>query len=227
MNKTHARINRIAGLIVLWLLFVTCNAAQTTTSSQDISLPVAVKIDPAILKGQVGRYELPPEVAPHFILDVTLENDELFLKPSHQESRQLAAISATEFFDVNEPDRRLEFQKDDKGNVTGVAVKGVGPSFTARKLILPPPSLTGNTTFSLKGHPNAKIVALAGTFNNRNQSQTLFAREGDDWVCRIDLVPGKHAYKFVIDGNWITDPSHPNTEDDGQGNIKSVLVKEK
>ena len=94
----------------------------------------------------------------------------------------------------------------------------------ADKLTLPTASLTGNAAFKLKGYPNARTVALAGSFNDWNQSQTLFAREGDGWVCRINLAPGKYAYKFVVDGNWITDPANPVSEDDGNGNINSVLI---
>jgi CubicO group peptidase (beta-lactamase class C family) len=94
----------------------------------------------------------------------------------------------------------------------------------ADKMTLPTASLTGNTEFKLKGYPNARTVALAGSFNEWNQTQTLFAKEGDGWVCRINLAPGKYAYKFVVDGNWITDPANPVSEDDGGGNMNSVLI---
>jgi 1,4-alpha-glucan branching enzyme len=76
----------------------------------------------------------------------------------------------------------------------------------------------------LKGYADASIVALAGSFNNWNQSEFIFGKEGDEWVCRIDLEPGKHAYKFIVDGNWLLDPANPNTEDDDYGVKNSVIM---
>ena len=78
--------------------------------------------------------------------------------------------------------------------------------------------------FRLKGYPNARVVAVAGSFNDWNQSQVLCGKESDDWICRLDLAPGKYTYKFIIDGDWILDPANPNTEDDERGFTNSVLV---
>jgi hypothetical protein len=87
------------------------------------------------------------------------------------------------------------------------------------------PSVVGNTTFRLKGVGHAKRVTLAGSFNNWDRAATLCAREGDDWVCRVDLPPGKHAYRFVVDGGWFLDPENATVEEDGRGGLHSVLVK--
>lgn len=95
-------------------------------------------------------------------------------------------------------------------------------TFIARKRLRPSPS--GNMTFKLAGYPDAKSVALVGTFTNWNPAQAFFTREGDVWVCRVELPPGKYAYKFIVDGNWITDPANPATEKDDKGNANSVMV---
>jgi CubicO group peptidase (beta-lactamase class C family) len=189
-----------------------------------MTLPVAVKVDAAVLKNYAGRYQVDPKIAPNLVLDVTVENGELWIQPSGQEKHKLMALSDSEFWDEQLENSRLAFTKDEKGSVASINIESGGSKFAAKRLTLPPPSLTGNTAFKLKGYPNAKIVALAGSFNNWNQSQTLFAKEGDEWVCRIDLAPGKYAYKFVVDGNWITDPANPVSEDDGGGNMNSVLI---
>jgi hypothetical protein len=68
------------------------------------------------------------------------------------------------------------------------------------------------------------VVALAGTFNEFNQSQLICGKEADGWICRVDLAPGKYTYKFVIDGDWILDPDNPSTEDDERGFTNSVIV---
>ncbi len=41
-----------------------------------------------------------------------------------------------------------------------------------------------------------------------------------------DLEPGKHAYKLIVDGNWLLDPANPNAEDDDYGVKNSVRRKE-
>jgi beta-lactamase regulating signal transducer with metallopeptidase domain len=174
----------------------------------------------------IGRYEVDPSRAENFVLDITLENGELWLKPSHADKRKLLQTSETSFTDVYS-DFRVTFIQGDKGRIIGMRLDSWGSdNVTARRLMLPQPSRHGNTTFRLKGYPNARIVALAGSFNNWNQSQLLFAREGDEWVCRVSLPPGKHQYKFIIDGNWITDPGNGTIVNDGRGNMNSLLTAE-
>lgn len=179
------------------------------------------------LQDYVGRFEADPSVLENFIFDIVLEKDELWIKPSHEPKRKLAAKS-TDSFVINELEIPIKFNRDAKGMVASLTLETFSPSggktLTARKLVLPPANVTGNTTFRLKGYAGARVVALAGTFNDWNQSQLLFEKEGDEWVCRIDLAPGKYTYKFIIDGNWILDPENPNTEDDERGHTNSVLV---
>ncbi|MEW6278190.1 MAG: glycogen-binding domain-containing protein, partial [Candidatus Eremiobacterota bacterium] len=35
--------------------------------------------------------------------------------------------------------------------------------------------------------------------------------------------PGGHAYKYVVDGRWIADPSNGHRESDGFGGLNSLL----
>ena len=178
-------------------------------------------------KKYVGRYEVEPvSIIPISTLDVTFTNGNLWLKPSSVKKRKLKPQSKIEFVDEVE-NRKYKFNLNENGEVQSITFDYEGENYTARKLILPAPSVKGNTTFKLKGYPEANIIALAGSFNNWEPSQLLFAREGDTWVCRIDLAPGKHTYKFIVDGDWITDPANPKTEEDEAGNVTSVLVVEK
>jgi beta-lactamase regulating signal transducer with metallopeptidase domain len=82
---------------------------------------------------------------------------------------------------------------------------------------------TALTTFRLEGFEDARIVTLAGSFNDWDPSAQLLTREGDEWVCRLELPPGKYGYKFVVDGKWMTDPANPFREKDGHGNTNSNL----
>ena len=82
--------------------------------------------------------------------------------------------------------------------------------------------ITVPVTFTLKGYPAASKVILAGSFNNWNEHKQEMMRQPDGWSVTLDLPGGKHTYKFIIDGRWITDPENPIIEDDGYGNKNSV-----
>jgi 1,4-alpha-glucan branching enzyme len=79
-------------------------------------------------------------------------------------------------------------------------------------------------TFALVGYPNAKEVILAGSFNNWNEHAIKMEKTKDGWVYSLPLSGGKHHYKFIIDGEWITDPDNPVREYDGDGHINSVYM---
>ncbi len=54
--------------------------------------------------------------------------------------------------------------------------------------------------------PAAKKVCLAGNFNSWNVN-SLPMKKGKDgtWAISIKLRPGKHEYKFFVDGAWAQD----------------------
>lgn len=183
----------------------------------------AKNFSPEVLKKYVGRFEVETGIIPISTLDVTLEGNELWIKPSLVKRRRLAHHSGATFRDEIDG-RQFRFQKDADGKIVSVSFEYEGGTYTAPRVVLPPPSLKGNTTFRLKGHPDASVVVLSGTFNFWHQSEILFGREGDEWICRIDLEPGKHAYKFIVDGNWLLDPENPNTEEDDYGVRNSVIL---
>ena len=204
-------------LITLSLLFV-FQEKETPPQEQTPSIN---------LQDYVGRYQADPTIVENFILDVFVEKDQLWIKPSHSPKTQLAAKS-TDNFVITAINGLIVFNRDAKGLVESLTIAqspaASAKPLIAKKLTLPAPSLKGNATFRLKGHPNARIVAVAGSFNDWNQSQVLCGKEADEWVCRIDLKPGKYTYKFIIDGDWILDPANPDTEDDERGFTNSVLL---
>ncbi|HEX6066243.1 MAG TPA: S41 family peptidase [Longimicrobiales bacterium] len=71
-------------------------------------------------------------------------------------------------------------------------------------------------TFELSGYDQAKQVFVAGSFNSWSPSATPLARQGDKWVARVDVEPGRVVYKFIVDGEWLTDPANRETEGTGQ-----------
>ena len=78
-------------------------------------------------------------------------------------------------------------------------------------------------TFRLKGYADAKEVSVAGSFNDWSASSAKMKRQGDQWIVETIAEPGKHMYKFVIDGQWIIDPANKETEIEN-GYTNSVVV---
>jgi hypothetical protein len=79
-----------------------------------------------------------------------------------------------------------------------------------------------NHAFVLQGYPEAKQVILSGTFNNWAEQGYLMKRVGDAWEMGVYLLPGKHQYKFIVDGVWITDPANPLWEENEHSTGNSI-----
>jgi len=182
-----------------------------------------IKVAPALLRQYVGRYEIDPKFAHDFVLYVTVKDDSIWVKPSYLRPRQLMPDSESRFYD-SESDLHVTFIKDERGNVTGVTLNIGQGDMLVKKMPPPVPSLRGNTTFTLPGHTDAEAVAVYGSFNNWIQTKNYCGRQGDGWICRIDLAPGKYTYRFLVDGIGLNDPANSATEDDGNGRIDSVIV---
>lgn len=66
-------------------------------------------------------------------------------------------------------------------------------------------------TFRLKGYASAKNIVVAGGFNDWSTASAKMKRVGNEWVVETEAEPGKHLYKFVVDGQWILDPANKQT----------------
>jgi hypothetical protein len=80
-----------------------------------------------------------------------------------------------------------------------------------------------NYTFRLKGKPEFRNVFVGGDFNDWNPKSLPMRREGSDWVLPLYLAPGKHRYKFLVNGNWILDPGNKLWEQNEFNTGNSVL----
>jgi enterochelin esterase family protein len=183
-----------------------------------------VKVSPALLQQYVGRYEVDPKFAHDFVLYVSVKDGSLWIKPSYLRPRRVMGESESRFYDSEIPDLRLAFIKDQKGNVTGLTLNSGQGDMLVKKMAPPVPSLTGNTTFTLPGHTDAEAVAVYGSFNDWIQTKNYCAKQGDGWICRLALAPGKYTYKFLVDGVGLNDPANSATEDDGNGHVDSVII---
>ena len=55
--------------------------------------------------------------------------------------------------------------------------------------------------------PEATSVSLAGDFTHWQQEPIPMRRDHNGvWTATVALTPGRHAYRFIVDGEWRDDP---------------------
>ena len=80
-------------------------------------------------------------------------------------------------------------------------------------------------TFYWRNNKNASQVILSGSFNQWSTDAMPMEKTDSGWIRTVALPPGKHWYKFIVDGNWTVDTDNSQKENDGLGNINSVYYK--
>ncbi len=80
-----------------------------------------------------------------------------------------------------------------------------------------------SVVFSLKA-PQAKNVLLAGDFTDWEQhARPLKKNGGEVWKTQVNVPMGRHHYKFIVDGEWQTDPTCKECEANGFGTTNNVI----
>ena len=73
--------------------------------------------------------------------------------------------------------------------------------------------------------PQARSAAVAGNFNNWEPKRTAMRKDpGGDWKATVWLPPGRYEYRFIVDGQWVSDPSAKESAPNGFGSTNSVVV---
>jgi 1,4-alpha-glucan branching enzyme len=90
-----------------------------------------------------------------------------------------------------------------------------------------PHFIEGGVLFSLVA-PEANEVELVGSFNNwdREHGVKLKRNSNGVWHTKLDLTPGRHLYKFIIDGAWCADPANENRSAPNEDCVLEVYRKE-
>lgn len=89
------------------------------------------------------------------------------------------------------------------------------------------PVVTSSGVRFVLTNPEARSVALAGSFNRWSASSHPLAREGSRgmWTVVVPLPPGEHLFMYVVDGTqWISPPLAEDYVDDGFGAKNGVVV---
>jgi chromosome partitioning protein len=72
--------------------------------------------------------------------------------------------------------------------------------------------------------PQAREVYVAGDFNDwRLDDNSRMQKDNDVWKKIMNITPGRHHYRFVIDGKWTEDPGNPNKEKNPYGELDSLI----
>lgn len=80
-------------------------------------------------------------------------------------------------------------------------------------------------TFFLRGNTKARDVVLSGSFVEWSTDALHMIKVDSGWIAYVKLGPGKYWYKFIIDGDWTIDKDNLLSENDGLGNVNSVMYK--
>ncbi|MGV1099725.1 isoamylase early set domain-containing protein [Thiovibrio sp. JS02] len=72
--------------------------------------------------------------------------------------------------------------------------------------------------------PEAREVFLVGDFNGW-QAEGFQMRKFKDGTCKkkVQLKPGRYEYRFIVDGNWCTDPGNEKRASNPFGSENSVI----
>lgn len=80
-------------------------------------------------------------------------------------------------------------------------------------------------TFVCEANPEADKVFLTGDFNGWDATAERMRKVKDGSFRRkLPLTPGTYQYKFVVDGEWLPDPTGEMQCENGLGDCNSVVT---
>jgi 1,4-alpha-glucan branching enzyme len=69
-----------------------------------------------------------------------------------------------------------------------------------------PSKVQKKQTFRLSA-PQARSVLLVGNFTQWQQHGIRMEKDREGvWIASVELPPGKHTYRYIVDGDWRDDP---------------------
>lgn len=117
-NRVIKAVNENRGTVTVW-----------KRTDRKWNERTAIRVPESILAQYAGDYEL----APGFLISVTLEGDRLFTQATGQGKIEVYAESETKFF-LKVVDAQLEFVKGDDGNVVSVILYQGGQKVEGKKI---------------------------------------------------------------------------------------------
>ena len=79
-------------------------------------------------------------------------------------------------------------------------------------------------TFELQAG-QGRLVYIAGSFNDWDPEKLIMVYHGDiqGYIFELQLHSGNYEYKFIVDGEWVTDLDNTNFSANDFGTLNSVL----
>jgi CubicO group peptidase (beta-lactamase class C family) len=112
-------------------LLFTSRQEEVSWKKTSMPLPAIaafIKVDPAVLAGYAGEYEL----APNFILTITTEGEQLFAQATGQQKFELQAVNSKRF-KTRGIDAEIEFKQNTKGKTDTLILYQNGREMPAKK----------------------------------------------------------------------------------------------
>lgn len=82
---------------------------------------------------------------------------------------------------------------------------------------------TRRVVFTLKAEPGSQVY-VAGTFNNWDANATPMRKFRGVYRASVPLTPGRHEYKFIVNGVWCADPECSAWTLNAWGSLNSVVT---
>jgi hypothetical protein len=225
-NKRRHLVMMLIGLVG-WMGSLMAQQQQTATMTVrngKMYIGVGKGIQPPALDSFIRKYDLSELALRDFIWKgigdslrkqgwaIEVENDFVIII-----SKSLQALD-----EINDPARRIMMSGGESNDLKFPAIRNIRIGYNRTRNRGDFIIKDSMVMFFLPGHGNAGKVMLAGSFNNWSPEDIPMKRTDNGWIAGVKLIPGKHWYKFVVDGEWITDPENRNNENDGRGNTNSV-----
>lgn len=112
-------------------------------------------------------------------------------------------------------------------NITQAVKNGQNLNVYNLKLFTAHPDKNGNVRFRLRGFENAKKVIVSGTFNRWNEDIFQMYKIENGWEIILQLSPNYYQYRFIVDGQWMEDPTNPDKVPNEYGEYNSQINVQK
>ena len=86
------------------------------------------------------------------------------------------------------------------------------------------PVMTPDGVFFALEAPDASRVQLVGDFNEWIPDGSEMTSVGMVWTRVLKLLPGRYRYRYIVDGDWRSDPLNAEVEPSPYGGYDSVIV---
>ena len=70
---------------------------------------------------------------------------------------------------------------------------------------------------------NSVRTSTGNGFYNWDTKRTPMRKEANCWKASVTLPPGRYEYRFVVDGQWISDPKAKESVNNSYGDTNSVV----